>query len=82
MSDYEDVRPFGNFIKAQRSFFCKTKGGDDVYLYTVLETGVDVDACDVDDELLLVPDAITVVMPWDEDEHIFHDSQLMAYKPD
>ncbi len=84
MSDeaYE-VEPTGKFILATRSFLCKTAEGVDVYQYAVKDCGYDVEI-DLSHEggecavLLLVPDAITVVMPWDEDEHIFHETQVLA----
>lgn len=78
VADEPVIYPLGKFIRTKRSPFAKTSKGVQVYQYYVVSVGPEVECCEEDDELLLVPDAITVVMPWDEDEHVFHETQVMA----
>ena len=73
-----EVAPKGQFIRAKQSHFAVTESGVDVFKFTVEAIGPDVEGVEEEEDLLLVPDAITVEMPWDKNEHLFHETQVLA----
>ena len=78
MPDRHEVFPYGKFILAKQEKLTETQGGVDVYKFTVISIGTEVESVEEDEVLLLVPDAITVEMPWDVNEHVFHETQVLA----
>ena len=85
MSSKPTVEGYGKYVLGRMETIHESEEGETI-VFEVLNMGPTA-AVIIEEEfgelselsrLMLVPDCITVEMPWDTREHIFHVSQIMA----